>query len=335
MKSKQRTAFTLVELLVVIAIIGILVALLLPAVNSAREAARKAKCLNSVKQIGLAMHSYHEAYKSLPPGTTIKGSNSRNGHSTFELLMPFLEHKTTHQLIDFRVKTNVAPNPGVLNNFKDPVLMCPSDPDAGLFDNNREPTYYPGGAGTFSLGQSYVPCGGPLHMNKCTVAMRDPNINCKMRRGGAYPASSEPAWYNDAYPLGEAPGMFAGGPNQYKFKHCTDGLSKTLLLGESLPVYSTFRGYFSPTMNVATTNTPPNYHLINPLACPKNPTGPRGTGALADCYADMGGYMSEHLGGGVNVGFGDGSTKFLLDDIDYATYQFLGDRADGKIVDYQ
>jgi prepilin-type N-terminal cleavage/methylation domain-containing protein/prepilin-type processing-associated H-X9-DG protein len=329
MKSKQRTAFTLVELLVVIAIIGILVALLLPAVNSAREAARKSKCLNSVKQIGLAMNTYHEAHKILPPGTTIKGSNSRNGHTWFELLMPFLEHNSTYQKIDFKVKTNVAPNPSLLNNFKDPVLMCPSDPDAGLFDNAREPTYYPGTAGTFSLGESYVPCGGPLHMNICPVDMMSPNINCKFRRGGAAPASSEPPWYNN--PLGESAGMFAGGPNQYRFKHCTDGLSKTLLLGESLPIYSTFRGYFSPTMNVATTNTPPNYHLINPTNCPKSPVGPR----VADCYANMGGYMSEHLGGGVNVGFSDGSVRFLLDTIDYATYQFLGDRADGKIIDYQ
>src|SRR5688572_4817570 len=105
MKTKQRAAFTLVELLVVIAIIGILVALLLPAVNSAREAARKAKCLNSVKQFALAMNTYHEANKILPPGTTWKdSSNPRNGHTWFELLMPYMEYKPTHQQIDFRVK---------------------------------------------------------------------------------------------------------------------------------------------------------------------------------------------------------------------------------------
>ena len=113
-----RRGFTLIELLVVIAIIGVLVGLLLPAVQQAREAARRSSCSNNLKQLGIALHNYYDARKELPryqfdgnPTTgessaTINGGTSWNswrGHSLWSQILPFTEEQTTFDSIDFNV----------------------------------------------------------------------------------------------------------------------------------------------------------------------------------------------------------------------------------------
>lgn len=118
--SLKRTAFTLVELLVVIAIIGILVALLLPAVQYAREAARRMQCSNHLKQMGVAMHTYHDTMKTLPPGRTSR-SISTHAH-----LLPFMEYSNVHQLIDFSKSSGHADNARA-RGTKVPIFNCPSD----------------------------------------------------------------------------------------------------------------------------------------------------------------------------------------------------------------
>lgn len=244
--------------------------------------------------------------------------------------MPYLELQTIYDKIDFKAANHVAPNPSVLNNFMDSALVCPSDSEAGLLDNFRERSYTPCPAGctqgsTFSMGESYVPSGGPLKMTDSNTpcipypATTPDNINCKGQRGGAIQQGNTPS--------AGAPGMFAGGPPAYRFKDCTDGLSKTLLVGESLPIYSTFRMYFASHMNVASTNPPPNNHLLD-MSCPKSPIT-----RVGDCYANMGGYMSQHPGG-FQGAMSDGSVQFITETIDYTVYQFLGDKADGQTFRY-
>ncbi len=120
-RHNRKSGFTLVELLVVIAIIGILVGLLLPAVQSAREAARRMQCSNNLKQFALAMHNYESAYKRLPTGR-----NSRE-ISTHASLLPFMEQANLASRIDWNVAWNHANN-AVARATEVPNFNCPSDP---------------------------------------------------------------------------------------------------------------------------------------------------------------------------------------------------------------
>ncbi len=118
MLTRLRGGFTLVELLVVIAIIGILVALLLPAVQSAREAARRLQCINHVKQLVLAAHNYHAAYESFPPGRTLP-NHSWSAHAR---LLPYIEQSAAYELVDF----NQPPtSKAAAIHFS--LYRCPSD----------------------------------------------------------------------------------------------------------------------------------------------------------------------------------------------------------------
>ncbi|WP_442485091.1 DUF1559 family PulG-like putative transporter [Aeoliella sp. SH292] len=335
--SRNPRGFTLVELLVVIAIIGILVALLLPAVQAAREAARRSQCLNNLKQWSLAFHNYHDSFKELPKGSDCDSGNAgfiEHCHSYAEFVMPFMEQDTVYDQIDFTVNNNQGRNPQILNELLIDNWKCPSDPDAGLMDNGREPKYLPGPAGTRSMGQTYVPCGGPVAyaagagsgggLVLCPVSSivppgRDQQpINCLSERGGALLPSGKSKG---------APGLFAGGPVAYSFRTCTDGLSSTLLVGESLPIYTSHRMYFDSVFNAASTNPYINWFKDTSVAAECPPSIDKRVG---NCHATMGGYNSMHTGG-VNVGFGDGSLRFLNEDIDYLVYQYMGNKADGQV----
>lgn len=134
-KFSQRPGFTLVELLVVIAIIGILVALLLPAVQAAREAARRMQCTNRLKQLGLANHNYHDVYKSLPPmrcGTQVPNSDTLIEDNNYAMsglvsLAPFYEQQ---QIFDYAKARNFGPVPWLPDlgtwTVRIPTLLCPS-----------------------------------------------------------------------------------------------------------------------------------------------------------------------------------------------------------------
>src|SRR3954469_15857709 len=105
-KSNMLSAgFTLVELLVVIAIIGILVALLLPAIQAAREAARRTQCVNNIKQFGLAFHNYHGGHNTLPPGSDCDLKSAgyiQHCHSYAEMILPFVEEQPVYDRLDFK-----------------------------------------------------------------------------------------------------------------------------------------------------------------------------------------------------------------------------------------
>ncbi|MCL6504743.1 MAG: DUF1559 domain-containing protein [Pirellulales bacterium] len=139
----SRRGFTLVELLVVIAIIGALVALLMPAVQAAREASRRATCGNNLKQLGLALHHYHETYSACPPaGIFITGSSGLGGLgvSAQARLLPFIEKQSVRDLIRFDLPWNDPLNQPA-RTMAVSVFRCPSDanslipPNAGAANN--------------------------------------------------------------------------------------------------------------------------------------------------------------------------------------------------------
>jgi prepilin-type N-terminal cleavage/methylation domain-containing protein len=185
--------FTLVELLVVIAIIGVLVALLLPAVQAAREAARRMSCSNNLKQIALAVHNYHDTMQKLPPG---EANGTYAGSSAFAAILPFLEANNTYMLYDF-TQGNSAPVNKAAVEQKIKSYICPSCvfvrsvPNPLCDANNRAPGTY-----AFSSG-SDDPYG--------TDVLGNPN-NGAIVNGASSPTA---------------------------LKDITDGASNTLLAGES------------------------------------------------------------------------------------------------------
>src|ERR1700722_17060008 len=135
MRFSRRSGFTLIELLVVIAIIPILIALLVPAVQKVREAAARTTCVNNLKQIGLALHSYHGAYKQFPAGYI---DGNRNPSSTPDndvgpgwgwasFLLPYLEQGGVFSQINFNVGVGIGANVQV-SQTQLAVFQCPSDP---------------------------------------------------------------------------------------------------------------------------------------------------------------------------------------------------------------
>ena len=126
MNRNRRSGFTLVELLVVIAIIGILIALLLPAVQAAREAARRMQCSNNLKQIGLASLNFENTYRALPAGATFAENGHLTEYSLFLLIQPFIEQGNIEERYDYD-KRPYDPNNEFLLRSSIPAYLCPSD----------------------------------------------------------------------------------------------------------------------------------------------------------------------------------------------------------------
>ena len=303
----RESGFTLVELLVVIAIIGVLIALLLPAVQAAREAARRATCLNNMKQIGIATHLYHGVHKTLPSGVIRQGNNQLYT-SALTLILPFIEQQTLYDSFDFTAPTldyQTLSDGTYIGSTIVQSYLCPSDDHEERNDR---------GLALFN----YAASGGPSYMN-----VTNPSCPCPQF-----------AVWDTQYGLGDrnygSPGPFNVNPNSRSiaFREITDGLSNTILFGEVRPNCSIHVSQgWAITNNAngfATTVVPINYDTCN-----KDPAA----GCHSFCNWSMElGFRSNHVGG-IYILMGDASVQFLNESTDHFTYQWLGGRADGRIVE--
>jgi prepilin-type N-terminal cleavage/methylation domain-containing protein len=308
--SPRRRGFTLVELLVVIAIIGILVALLLPAVQAAREAARRSQCTNNLKQLSLAVHNYHDTFKSLPP-TWIR----TNELSWIVLILPFMEQTPLYDQIDKSAGSYTMMgknNPHGLTRIE--TLHCPSSAMQRMQTqspphNVNPPDLVPSGNGQPPYTTHYYGINGPRGVNPTTtLPYRTLGTNFE-----GVPVSSE--------------GMFQW-VQKILLADVVDGTTNTFMLGEmswNSPIYGTryrswLRGGDSGNSNAY-------------AVCARNIVTKINTAKLAPAiapYQDM--PMGSMHPGGCNFALGDASVRFLAESIDMNIYRALASRDGGEPV---
>jgi len=329
---KRIVAFTLVELLVVIAIIGVLVALLLPAVQAAREAARRMQCSNNLKQIGLALHNYHDAFQTFPDqycgiadadGTRGWTNDTYRG-STLARLLPFLEQTALGDCINWSLSQSTwyTPDGTYLGRTNIPGFRCPSSGESILTDSGYAPCNY--GASCGPTLESYggspsCPCDAGPWVNQY---INDPRLSGYRNGKPAGPFTRNPHWQD--------------GRRWYlsRIGDLLDGTSNTIMFGEMLQSCSihAMNGWLPASGGgggMTTTLYPINMDrcrtLDQALAL-----------GLDGCYSNCNwntefGFISRHPAG-AHFLFGDGAIHFLGETIDMWTYQFLGAKADKQTV---
>jgi prepilin-type N-terminal cleavage/methylation domain-containing protein/prepilin-type processing-associated H-X9-DG protein len=349
MKRTRWKGFTLIELLVVIAIIAVLIALLLPAVQQAREAARRTQCKNNLKQIGLACHNYHDAFKQFPANIDGRGAFGDGPWQTQNAMafgwmiftLPFIDQAPMYNQFNFTFPSQIGgpcgPAPSAMNLTNValaqkilPAFLCPSNPQQPLANN-----WIQGGTGCWpgngTTGQNWVGIGrtdyvGSLGFMYCDWNNCDgipiPNTtNTPQPLGSTY---NNWQWGNTGAALDGANGVF-GFLSAAQIKDIVDGTSNTICVFEdhhwnsankSQPLSQTNDGGWASTMAVHSTWT-----MVN------QPYGLANNRDPVTCH----GVSSTHSGG-AHILMCDGAVRFLSENIGVITMQAISTRANGEVV---
>jgi len=316
-----RTAFTLIELLVVIAIIAVLIALLLPAVQQAREAARRSQCKNNLKQIGLALHNYHDTFGMYPLGGTGDRDNAPRV-SWHVRVLPFLEQATLYNQIDMsgNITTNAVegtlPDGRRVRAVVMTMFQCPSDP-------NNQPREQ-------SAGVLYAQCNYAGSMGSQSAPSTSGSCN-------PYETYKEKALgYGKSLSRSDISGMISRNGVSIRIGDVSDGTSNTIQVGETLPgCLDALRASWSFSQSTCNAETMTLTPINEFTTCDLLGSSRRITNSACTSHDQWNyslGFRSSHVGGAQFL-LADGSVRFLSENIDHAgTYQRLGGRADGKVL---
>ena len=289
------SGFTIVELLVVVAIVGLLVSLLLPAVQAVRESARRTACGNNLRNVGLALLNYHTAHQGFPrhrfrlPQDV--GSDSESW-SWLARLLPFLEESALFE--QGRVGRTSLQASGIIDQPLT-ILLCPSD---GTTSENVRT-----GAGHFekellAISNYKAVCGSNWGAD---VTQRLDNVGSRWRNRG----------FNGSYD-GQAMGDGIMWRDDWRarmrLEAIKDGTSKTLMIGEDIPEHNLWNSWAYTTHAFGTCAIPPNAMPVSPLWWPESMS-----------------FRSDHPGG-VNFALADGSVTWVSDDIELNIYRELASR---------
>ncbi len=331
----SRSGFTLVELLVVIAIIGILIALLLPAVQAAREAVRRAQCTNNLKQLGLAMHNYHDVYVMFPRNYRQVGPNAWEAISAHYALLPYVEQKPLYD----QGQANIANWGWIYNNLMNTPLAafrCPSSLPAPARGTHPHGWDGPGCNYAWSTGSSVYTVWAGNAFNGFIAYQADRRM-ADVRDGlsntlaaseilsGSGQTGSSGVFPFDIFYAGDGP-INAVVNKDFPTQAELDAIGNA---ARNSPQgfksnNGTMWAWYAAAQSTLTTAAPPNWRWPSAggNCCP---------GGAHDWGLGIIPPRSLHPGG-VNAALGDASVRFISETVDLVTFQRLGHRADGQVL---